>query len=79
MFDFARYHSCDSFRVIEKETISTIDRITTQDDVRVDTNFRPFFTRKLAAKFNEEYPSKYAMCYASFDSISKMVQFTMLA
>eukprot|EP00026_Physarum_polycephalum_P000045 Phypoly_transcript_00045.p1 GENE.Phypoly_transcript_00045~~Phypoly_transcript_00045.p1 ORF type:complete len:1883 (+),score=230.21 Phypoly_transcript_00045:40-5688(+) len=49
------YNTFHSFRTTEKETISTIDRITAQDDLRVDTNFRPFFTRKLAAKFNEEY------------------------
>jgi hypothetical protein len=50
-----RYNTFHTFRTIEKETISIIDRITAQDDLRVDTNFRPFFTRKLAAKFNEEY------------------------
>ncbi len=50
------YSNLGSFRIVEKETISTIDKITAQDDIRVDNNFRPFFTRKLAAKFNEEYP-----------------------
>lgn len=54
--DSCRYNTFGSFHIVEKETISTIDHFTGQDDIRVDTNFRPFFTRKLAAKFNEEYP-----------------------
>ena len=43
-----------SFKVVEVQTIDTIDRITAQDNNRVETNFKPFFTRQLAARFHEE-------------------------
>lgn len=49
------FNHTGSFRMVETQTIKTIDRITAQDDqLRVDTIFKPFFTRCLAARFHEE-------------------------